>query len=376
MDKKAVLVLEDGSVFGGDAYGGSLTVAGEVCFNTAMTGYQEVISDPSYSGQIVCFTFPHVGITGVNDEDEESEEALIRGVVIRSLEQIPSNYRSLAGFDDWLVRKRIPLISGVDTRRLTILLRERGAINGVLCTDQDFVDDIDYLLSQAVACPSLEGADLALAAGDLEQPIDWKNQGSWRGKGEKAIDSCCDKHVVVVDYGCKHNILRILTDFGCRVTRVGSRASAEEILTLNPDGVLLSNGPGDPKATAVHALPTIKRLLEKDLPVFGICLGHQLLAHALGSESKKMKNGHHGANHPIFNKDSKMVKITSQNHGFDIDPRKLVAGMEIKEYSLFDGSIAAIKMKDRPIFGVQYHPEASPGPRESGEFFKLFIQSL
>jgi carbamoyl-phosphate synthase small subunit len=379
MRKRALLVLSNGVVMEGYGFGAEKTVVAEVCFHTGMTGYQEIMSDPSYAEQIVCFTFPHVGIPGVNLEDRESDRLWIKGVVVKDRERYPSNCRSEGDVEGWLREEGVPGIEGIDTRRLTLMLREEGFLKGLLTTEEDMLGDESGLLARVRAWEGLEGLDLAGKVGAREGSETWDRGGSFFGRGGLGDSGGGERgrcHVVVVDYGCKHMILRKLVDYGCRVTLVGARATFGEIEALKPDGVVLSNGPGDPAATGAYAVSMIGGLLESGLPILGICLGHQLLSLSLGLSTKKMKTGHHGANHPVLCLGTGEVKITSQNHGFDVDASSIPESVEVCERSLFDGSVAALKVKDRPIFSVQYHPEASPGPRETGIIFGEFVEAV
>jgi carbamoyl-phosphate synthase small subunit len=351
----AALVLADGSVLWGKGVGAPGQAVGEICFNTSMTGYQEIMTDPSYAGQIITFTFPHVGNVGANPEDMEAVNPAARGLVLRADITEPSNWRAVRSFDDWLKSFDLPGIAGVDTRRLTRF-------------------DLPALLEKARAWPGLEGMDLALEV-SARQTYGWR-QTRWRlegGYGELAEPR---HRVVAVDYGAKRNILRSLAELGCDVTVVPATATTEDILRHRPDGVFLSNGPGDPAATGDYAVPAIRGLLEAGVPTFGICLGHQMLALALGARTEKMHRGHRGANHPVKDLTTGKVEITSQNHGFQVVPDSLPAGVEVTHVSLFDGSNEGIRVNGRPIFSVQYHPEASPGPQDSHYLFHRFVDSL
>ncbi len=366
----ACVALADGTVFWGRGFGAAATQVGEVCFNTAMTGYQEVITDPSYAGQIIAFTFPHIGNVGANPEDLEATTAAARGVIVKQDVTEPSNWRATRHLDDWLKSHGIPGISGLDTRALTARIRDRGAPNGVICHAPDGRFDVPALLARAAAWPGLEGMDLAREV-SCRQSYQW-DEGLWAwGRGHGA--GAPGRHkVVAVDYGAKRNILRCLVDAGCAVTVVPATATAEDILGHAPDGVFLSNGPGDPAATAEYAVPAIRGVLERGVPVFGICLGHQLLALALGARTYKLERGHRGANQPVKDLATGRVEITSQNHGFAVDDASLPAGVRISHVSLFDGSNEGISCDDRPFFSVQYHPEASPGPSDSQHLFRRF----
>ncbi|MGF1624718.1 MAG: glutamine-hydrolyzing carbamoyl-phosphate synthase small subunit [Alphaproteobacteria bacterium] len=368
----AVLVLADGSLVWGRGLGAARTAVGEICFNTSMTGYQEILTDPSYAGQIVTFTFPHIGNVGANLEDVESSgAAAARACILRMGITEPSNYRAARHFDDWLKARDLVGIAGVDTRALTRRIRDRGAPNGVLACDPHGRFDLAALRAQAAAWPGLEGMDLALEA-SCTQTYRW-DQSRWawnRGYGTLTEPK---RHVVAIDYGAKHNILRCLADLGCAVTVVPATATAEEVMGHEPDGIFLANGPGDPAATGVYAVPVIQALMESGKPMFGICLGHQLLARAVGARTSKMANGHRGANHPVKDLATGIVEITSQNHGFVVEAGSLPAEAELTHISLFDGSVEGFRLKDRPVFAVQYHPEASPGPHDSHYLFKRFV---
>jgi len=366
------LVLQDGTVLWGRGFGAAGRSVGEVCFNTSLTGYQEIMTDPSYAGQIITFTFPHIGNTGTNPEDIETKTPAARGLIVKTDVTEPSNWRSVQNFDAWLKNWNLIGLAGIDTRRLTRLIRDTGAPTGVIVHNPAGITDADIAAAteEAKAWPGLEGMDLAKDV-TTRQSYRW-TQSTWTlGAGYAEQDSP-DHHVVAIDYGAKQNILRCLAATGARVTVVPASATAEEILALNPDGVFLSNGPGDPAATGVYAVPTIQGLLAKDLPIFGICLGHQLLALALGGKTEKMPLGHRGANHPVKDLETGKVEITSQNHGFMVLPESLPEGSIVTHVSLFDGSNEGFRLKDRPVFSVQYHPEASPGPSDSHYLFERF----
>ena len=372
------LVLADGTVIAGQGLGATGSGVGEVCFNTAMTGYQEILTDPSYAGQIITFTFPHIGNVGANREDTETSNLAmrsgVRGCVLRADVTGPSNYRALERLDPWLKARGIIAIAGVDTRALTARIREHGMPNGVIAHAPSGRFDLDKLKAEARAWPGLLGLDLVpeVTAG---QSYSWDETlwawGTGYGRQEHA-----DLHVVAVDYGLKRNILRCLAAAGCRVTVVPAKATADEILGRKPDGVFLSNGPGDPAATGKYAVPEIKRLIDTGVPVFGICLGHQMLGLAIGAKTKKMHQGHHGANHPVKDFTTGKVEITSMNHGFAVDGETLPPEVEETHRSLFDGSNCGLKLKDKPVFSVQYHPEASPGPQDSHYLFTRFINLI
>ncbi len=367
----AALALADGTVFLGFGGGCPGVHEGELVFNTSITGYQEILTDPSYAGQIVTFTFPHIGNVGANGEDIEALTPHAKGMVVRAPITTPSNWRSEQSLDRWLDSRGIAAISGVDTRRITRILRQSGAQNAALAYLPDGRLDIEELKERARRWPSLEGMDLA-ADVSCRQRYAWhEKRWAWsEGYGQGGDDG---PHVVAIDYGVKRNILRSLASVGCKVTVVPAASTAEEVLALAPDGILLSNGPGDPAATGIYAVPEIKKLVDSGKPVFGICLGHQMLGLALGGRTEKMPFGHHGANHPVKDLTTGIVEITSQNHGFAIADADLPAGVEVTHRSLFDGTIQGIRLKDRPVFSVQYHPEASPGPMDSSYLFDRFL---
>ena len=366
----AVLVLADGSVFIGNGIGAAGSTVGEVVFNTAMTGYQEILTDPSYTGQIVTLTTPHIGNVGTNDEDAESHNACAAGLVIRDLPLVVSNWRSQASLSDYLTRHKIVAIADIDTRRLTRLIREKGAQNGCILVGATDAAAIGQARAAAQNAPAMAGLDLAKVV-SCREPYKWQT-GSWvLGVGyQPAMQHRF--HVVACDYGVKQNILRMMADRGCRITVVPAQTSGNEILALKPDGVFLSNGPGDPEPCD-YAIATIRKIISQDIPLFGICLGHQLLALASGANTIKMKFGHHGANHPVQDLDSKKVFITSQNHGFAVDEATLPANVRVTHRSLFDGTCQGIARTDKRAFGFQGHPEASPGPHEVGVLFDRFI---
>ncbi len=372
MSQKAILALADGSIFHGVAIGASGAASGEVVFNTAMTGYQEILTDPSYAEQIVTLTYPHIGNTGSNQEDEESQKVWAKGLVIRDLPLLASNFRSKENLSDYLTRHNVVGIADIDTRRLTRILREKGAQNGCIVAGQ-FVTEEDAL-AKAKAFPGLNGMDLAKEV-TASNPFKW-DSGSWQlGKG---FVSPAEKpyKVVAYDYGIKRNIMRMLVDRGVDLHVVPAQTPAADVLALNPDGVFLSNGPGDP-APCDYAIEAIQTLLAEDnLPIFGICLGHQLLALASGAKTIKMKFGHHGANHPVQDLESKRVMITSQNHGFAVDEESLPKNIVATHKSLFDGSLQGIHRTDKPAFSFQGHPEASPGPHDAAPLFDHFIELM
>jgi carbamoyl-phosphate synthase small subunit len=374
----AVLVLADGTVLEGTGFGAGGHAVGEVCFNTAMTGYQEILTDPSYAGQIITFTFPHIGNVGANEEDIETVNLAAtpgaRGVILHSAITNPSNYRARRHLDLWLKARGIIGLAGIDTRALTSLIRTNGMPNAVIAHAEDGRFDLEALRKEAREWPGLVDMDLVpmVTAGQRftwdETPWQWNvGYGRRDGSAEPAF------HVVAIDYGIKRNILRLLANAGCAITVVPAKTSAQDILDLAPDGVFLSNGPGDPAATGIYAVPVIRSLVDAGLPTFGICLGHQMLGIALGGITAKMHQGHHGANHPVKDLTTGKVEITSMNHGFALDRTSLPAGVEETHVSLFDGSNCGIVVKDRPVFSVQYHPEASPGPRDSHYLFDRFV---
>ena len=374
-----VLVLSDGTMFWGRGFGAAVTRVGEVCFNTSMSGYQEILTDPSYAGQIITFTFPHIGNVGANPNDLESTTPASLGCVLRADVGDPSNYRSTRHLDDWLKSVDLPGLACVDTRRLTRRIRDLGAPHGVLCHAPDGAIDVAALRAMAAGWPGLEGMDLARAV-SCTQTYAW-DETLWRfaddgsGDGFGRLDAP-RFHVVAVDYGAKRNILRNLASQGCRVTVVPATTTADEILGHRPDGVFLANGPGDPAATGAYAVPELRRLIDSGKPVFGICLGHQMLALALGAKTEKMHMGHRGANHPVKDLETGKVEITSQNHGFVIAEGSLPDGITVTHRSLFDGSIEGLKVDGKPVFSVQYHPEASPGPMDSHYLFARFRELM
>ncbi|MFH0257333.1 glutamine-hydrolyzing carbamoyl-phosphate synthase small subunit [Vibrio rumoiensis] len=374
MSNSALLVLEDGTVFRGQSIGADGSAVGEVVFNTSMTGYQEILTDPSYSQQIVTLTYPHIGNTGTNSEDEESSSIHAQGLVIRDLPLIASNFRSEQTLSEYLKSQNIVGIADIDTRKLTRILREKGAQNGCIVAGNNL--DEALALAKAKEFPGLKGMDLAKVVSTKES-YSWK-QGSWTltgGLPEAKSDAELPYHVVAYDFGAKRNILRMLVDRGCRLTVVSAETSAEEVLALNPDGVFLSNGPGDPEP-CTYAIEATKAFLEKGLPIFGICLGHQILALASGAQTIKMKFGHHGANHPVKDLDRNVVMITSQNHGFAADEATLPDNLRATHKSLFDGSLQGIHRTDKPAFSFQGHPEASPGPHDAAPLFDHFIELI
>jgi len=367
---RAVLVLTDGTVFEGHGFGAATAAVGEVCFNTAMTGYQEILTDPSYAGQIVAFTFPHIGIVGTNGEDLEATTPVVRAMVVRADAEHPSNYRNLAALDAWLKKNNIPGIAGIDTRALTNRIREKGMPHGVVAVSENGKFDIDALVKQAREFPGLVGLDLAKDV-TSRQMYRWsETPWAWNeGYGKEAKPTW---RAVVLDYGVKRNILRQLAAHGADIVVVPANTSFAEVMKHDPHGVLLSNGPGDPAATGEYAIPTIRGVVESKVPLFGICLGHQMLGLALGGETKKMPQGHHGANHPVKDLETGKVEIVSMNHGFTVDAAKLPKGVKETHVSLFDGTNCGLRVTDKDVFSVQYHPEASPGPMDSHYLFERF----
>jgi carbamoyl-phosphate synthase small subunit len=367
---RAVLVLADGTVFEGHGFGADTQGVGEVCFNTAMTGYQEILSDPSYAGQIVCFTFPHIGIVGANHEDIEALTPHVRGLIVRADARSPSNYRSLMALDGWLKRHDIPALAGIDTRALTGRIRESGMPHGVISRGTD----IAALTRAAREFPGLVGLDLAKEV-TSRQMFKWR-ETPWvwnKGYGEQTAPTF---RAVVIDYGVKRNILRMLAGLGADVTVVPAQSSFDDVMMHAPHGVVLSNGPGDPAATGTYAIPVIRALVDKGLPLFGICLGHQMLGLALGATTKKMAQGHHGANHPVKDLETGKVEIVSMNHGFTVDADTLPSGVKQTHISLFDGTNCGLRLEGAPVFSVQYHPEASPGPMDSHYLFERFAENV
>jgi len=369
-----VLALADGTTFWGRGLGATGEAVGEVCFNTALTGYQEILTDPSYAGQIIAFTFPHIGNVGTNDEDIETTTPAARGCVLSADVTEPSSWRAARPLGAWLRAHRLVGISGVDTRRLTRRIRDAGAPSGVVCHAADGRFDPPALVAAAAAWPGLEGMDLVKEV-SCRQTYAWdETRWAWGvGTGRQAAPR---HRVVAVDYGAKRNILRCLASAGCAVTVVPATSSAEDILRHRPDGIFLANGPGDPAATGVYAVPVIRTLIETGLPIFGICLGHQMLGLALGGQTRKMHCGHRGANHPVKDLATGKVEITSQNHGFMVIPESLPANCEATHVSLFDGSNEGFRMTDKPVFAVQYHPEASPGPKDAHHLFTRFVEMM
>jgi carbamoyl-phosphate synthase small subunit len=371
-------VLADATVIEGMGLGAEGEAAGEVCFNTAMTGYQEILTDPSYAGQIVTFTFPHIGNVGTNEDDIETVNAAsssgVRGCVLKTDITDPANWRATRHFDQWLKARGIVGIAGIDTRALTALIRERGMPNGIVAHAPDGAFDVDALKRKATALPSMAGLDLVPGV-TTGQRFGWE-QTAWQPGRGYGVQQDAPYHVVALDYGIKRNILRLLAEEGCRVTVLPASATAEDVLAQKPDGLFLSNGPGDPAATGDYAVPTIRQVVDAGVPTFGICLGHQILGLALGGQTTKMRQGHHGANHPVKDRMTGKVEIVSMNHGFALDSDSLPDNVEETHVSLFDGSNCGIRMRDKPVFSVQYHPEASPGPQDSHYLFKRFVDLM
>jgi carbamoyl-phosphate synthase small subunit len=370
-DCNAALVLADGTVFWGRGIGATGTAVGEVCFNTAITGYQEILTDPSYAGQIINFTFPHIGNVGTNPEDVETTTPVARGLILRAPITAPANYRAIQSLDSWLKSHGLIGISGVDTRRLTRRIRDLGPPIGAIAHDPKGRLDITDLRAHAFDWPGLEGMDLAKEV-TCRQSYEW-TETEWDRERGYGVQSHPRYHVVAIDYGAKRNILRMLAAHGCRITVVPATASSEDVLGHRPDGIFLSNGPGDPAATGIYAVPVLRDLISSGTPIFGICLGHQLLALALGGTTRKMPRGHRGANHPVKDLVTGKVEITCQNHGFVVDPESLPRGVEPTHLSLFDNTNEGLRMVGRRVFSVQYHPEASPGPQDSHHLFERFV---
>ncbi len=370
----ACLALANGTVFYGMGFGATGTTVAELVFNTAMTGYQEIMTDPSYAGQVVTFTFPHIGNTGTTIEDDETADPVAAGMVVKWDPTEPSNWRATGDLHHWMTQKSRIGIGGIDTRRLTRAIRQQGAPHVALSHNRDGKFDLEALVKQARAWKGLVGLDLARDV-SCAQSYRWDEQ-RWAWPAGYTKRQGPGLRVIAIDYGAKRNILRCLASAGCDVTVLPATATAEDVLALNPDGVFLSNGPGDPAATGLYAVPMIKGVLAKDLPLFGICLGHQMLALALGATTVKMNHGHHGANHPVKDLDTGKVEITSMNHGFTVDSQTLPRGVVETHISLFDGSNCGIRVAGRPVFSVQYHPEASPGPQDSYYLFERFAAAM
>ena len=370
-----ILVLENRRIFKGIGIGYQGQATGEICFNTSLTGYQEIISDPSYAGQIINFTFPHIGNVGTNKEDHESDKIWTRGVIFNTEITSPSNYRSFQHLDHWLKKNKIIGITGLDTRSLTSFIRDKGAPKGTIAYSKKGSFNIKKLTNSTIKWGGLKNLDLAEKVTTQKNYV-WKGLKTWKKEYGFRRNNKNSFHVVAIDYGIKKNILRYFSEFNCKVTVVSCKTSSEKILALKPNGIFLSNGPGDPAATGKYAIKIIKDLIKKNLPLFGICLGHQILALTLGGKTKKMKLGHRGANHPVKNLIKDNVEITSQNHGFEVVKENLPKNIEITHKSLFDQSIEGIKLKNKPVFSVQYHPESNPGPQDSVYLFKEFINNM
>ncbi len=374
-DANAALVLEDGSVFWGRGAGANGVAVGEVCFNTSMTGYQEIITDPSYAGQIINFTFPHIGNVGTNIQDIEAIRPALRGCIFGASITDPANWRASQHLDAWLKAHDLVALTGIDGRRLTRLIRDNGAPRGALIHVPNEDIDVDALKFMAFSWPGLEGMDLAREV-TCKETYPWSGEAGWTIDGGYDNKTNDGPHVVAVDFGAKLNILRCLAQAGCRITVVPATTSANDILELEPDGIFLSNGPGDPAATGKYALPMIREVISGGRPVFGICLGHQLLSLALGCTTKKMHMGHRGANHPVRDMETGKVEITSQNHGFVVERDSLPEGVIETHKSLFDGTLEGLRVENKPIFSIQHHPEASPGPQDSHYLFDRFIKMM
>lgn len=385
----ACLVFEDGTVFWGMGFGYQSVASAELCFNTSMTGYQEIVTDPSYAGQIIAFTFPHIGNVGTNSDDQEAEKPIAKGIVVHTKPSAPSNWRSELSFDEWLSKNNVIGLYGIDTRYLAKVIRYQSAPKVTLAYHKNHTLPASELIKKSQRYPAIVGQDLAKSATRFDQ-TQWQ-QGRWfwpngynknshkKTKSQSAETTLIQKkpRVVAIDYGAKNNTLRCLTEFGCDVIVLPAQANAQDILAHHPQGLFLSNGPGDPAAMSDYAIPTIQRIInDTTIPIFGICLGHQLLALALGGGTVKMNHGHHGANHPVRNNESGRIEITSMNHGFMVDPKTLPQCVIETHTSLFDHSNCGLRVKNRPIFSVQYHPEASPGPKDSFYLFKDFVKSL
>jgi len=367
---EAILALADGRVFHGLAYGHIGQTVGEVCFNTSMTGYQEIFTDPSYTDQIITFTYPHIGNVGINDDDMESAHVSVRGLIVRQPARITSNYRATDDLDAWLKSRQVVGIAGIDTRALTRHLRTQGAVNGVIASDGTSEEDA---VAMAAGWDGLEGRNL-VAEVSCKHASGW-TQGTYDLDQQQHREGGNAWHVVAMDFGCKQNILRMLADRDCKVSLVPEATSAEDVLALQPDGIFLSNGPGDPAAVS-NAVQTIRELLNADVPIFGICMGHQLLSQALGLKTFKLKFGHRGGNHPVRDDTTAKIEITSQNHGFAVRDEDIPEHVEITHRSLFDGTVEGLRVKDKPVFSVQYHPEASPGPHDADYLFDRFVDLI
>jgi len=375
INSTAILVLENGTFFKGFGLGYEGTVTGEVCFNTSITGYQEIITDPSYSDQIINFTFPHVGNVGTNTQDNEAKKVWVKGIILNTDITEPSNYRSIKNLNKWLKENKIVGLTGLDTRSLTNYIRDKGAPKGTISFSKSGKHSIKNLEFKSKIWSGLEGLDLASKV-TCKKIYTWSSHKTWLKENGYKKNKSIKYNIVAIDYGVKENILRCFSDVECRVHVVPATTKLDKILSLKPDGVFLSNGPGDPAATGKYAVPIIKSLIEKKIPIFGICLGHQLLALTLGAKTKKMKIGHRGANHPVKNLSTNKVEITSQNHGFKVDEKTLSKKIKITHVSLFDKCIEGIELKNSNVFSVQYHPESSPGPQDSKYLFDKFINNI
>ena len=372
---KGILVLDNKTFFKGIGFGYQGVATGEVCFNTSFTGYQEIISDPSYAGQIINFTFPHIGNVGTNYEDFESDKIWTRGVILNSEITNPSNYRSLQHLDQWLKKNKVVGLTGIDTRKLTNLIRDKGAPKGTISINKNGNFNIKKLTNYSIKWPGLDGLDLAKEV-TTKKTYKWKGLKTWRkGYGFKK-NFKSNLKIIAIDYGIKKNILRYFSDYNCEVKVVSCQTSVQEVIKHNPEGIFLSNGPGDPAATGKYAIPLIKNLIRRNIPIFGICLGHQLLGLALKAKTKKMKQGHRGANHPVKNLLTGKVEITSQNHGFEVIENSLPKNVEVTHKSLFDNSVEGLRLKNKPVFSVQYHPESNPGPQDSKYLFNEFVNEV
>ena len=370
-----ILVFEDGTSFAGNGIGYEGSAVGEVCFNTSITGYQEIITDPSYSDQIINFTFPHIGNVGTNPEDNEADKAWVKGVIFNSDVTEPSNYRSTKKLDNWLKKRKIVGIVGLDTRVITNYIRDKGAPKGIIQFSRKGKHNLGELLNKSKSWNGLLGLDLAKKV-SCKNIYHWSSLKSWDKKRGYTKNKKNKYKVVAIDYGIKKNILRCFSDINCGITVVPADYSSEKIIKLSPDGVFLSNGPGDPAATGRYAIPIIKKLIANKIPIFGICLGHQLLSLALGAKTKKMSLGHRGANHPVKDLSTNKVEITSQNHGFEVDPKSIPGPVKITHKSLFDDCVEGIEVKEKKVFSVQYHPEANPGPQDSKYLFNKFLKNI
>jgi carbamoyl-phosphate synthase small subunit len=375
INSTAILILENGTFFKGFGLGHEGKATGEVCFNTSITGYQEIISDPSYAEQIINFTFPHVGNVGTNKEDHESDKIWTKGIILNSEITDPSNYRSLKSLDQWLKKNKIVGITGLDTRSLTNFIRNKGAPKGTISFSKNNNFNIKQLTNSTIKWGGLKNLDLAQTVSTKKNYV-WSGFRTWNKNNKYQKNKKESMHVVAIDYGIKKNILRYFSNFNCKVTVVSCKTSARDVLGLKPNGIFLSNGPGDPSATGKYAIHIVRELIKNNIPIFGICLGHQILALSLGAKTKKMKLGHRGANHPVKNLIKDSVEITSQNHGFEIIKKSLPKNIEITHKSLFDNCIEGIRLKNKPIFSVQYHPESNTGPQDSIYLFQEFINNI